>query len=659
MLKRSGVQIDVPLSLLLMFALNVMAYADEPPAWLRQAAAMSVPAYGKDVNAVVLHNEQRRNVEDDGRITTTTWYAVKILAREGRGEAVAREVYNTDSEKVKEIRAWLLRPSGEFVSYGKKEALDAALAENDVYNEARLRVISAKDDADAGCIFGYEIISEQRSVFSQFLWSFQDNNPALLSRVTVTMPPGWRAESVMFNRDKLEPAVNGSSYTWELRNLPFIEDELASPKLSKLVPVLAINIFPPAGKTTMLKPFASWKDVSRYNSELSDPQAAFNETIAAKVRELTANAKTEYERIQAIGRYAQNVNYISIQTGVGRGGGYRPHAAADVFSKNYGDCKDKANLMRAMLKSLGIESYPVAIFSGDPNFVRQEWPSPHQFNHCIIAVKVSDATDAPTIIKQAQLGRLLIFDPTDDDTPVGDLPDHEQGSYALIVAGEAGDLVKMPITPPEANRLERTIEAELSAEGSLTASVRERSFGQSAVDERRMFKRIARPQYNKFIERWITQTAPSASVLKAEPVDSSHEGRFALDVEFKSATYAQSMRGKLLVFKPAIVSRRSSVFLTAPTRKHPVMLDATAYSETVKIKLPAGFEVDEMPDAAELNQPFGNYAVRYEVKDGYLIFQRTMILKSATIPVEQYTAVRSFFERIRVAEQSPVVLAKK
>jgi hypothetical protein len=253
----------------------------------------------------------------------------------------------------------------------------------------------------------------------------------------------------------------------------------------------------------------------------------------------------------------------------------------------------------------------------------------------------------------------LIFDPTDDDTPVGDLPDHEQGSYALLVAGEAGELMKMPVTPPEANRMERAVEAELGVEGSLAAVLRERSSGQAAVEERRIFKRFARPQYVKTIEHWIAQTVPSANLSKVEPNDEAHAGKFALDVEFKSPNYAQLMRGKLMVFKPAIVSRRSSVFLTEAKRKHPVVLEPEAYEETVKIKLPAGFDVDELPDAAELNQPFGNYAAKSEVKDGYLIFRRSLVLRSATIPVEQYSSVRSFFERIRAVEQTPVVLVKK
>ena len=40
--------------------------------------------------------------------------------------------------------------------------------------------------------------------------------------------------------------------------------------------------------------------------------------------------------------------------------------ATEVFAKSYGDCKDKANLMRAMLKIVGITAFPVSIYSGDP-----------------------------------------------------------------------------------------------------------------------------------------------------------------------------------------------------------------------------------------------------------------------------------------------------
>src|SRR6185295_326089 len=250
--------------------------------------------------------------------------------------------------------------------------------------------------------------------------------------------------------------------------------EPLSPPRGALTPWLAINLTPSADKLATRRGFANWPDVSKWLTEISDSQATLDDALAGKAKQITANSKTELQKISAVGRYVQSVNYVSIQIGTGRGGGYRPHSATDVFAKSYGDCKDKANLMRAMLKAVGLKAYLVSIYSGDPTFVREEWPSPQQFNHCIIAVKVSDETQSPTIVTHPTLGRLLIFDPTDDNTPVGDLPGHEQGSFALIVAGEAGALLKMPVTPPEANRLERDAYVTLGSDGTITASLQER-----------------------------------------------------------------------------------------------------------------------------------------------------------------------------------------
>jgi hypothetical protein len=644
---------------LALVALSAVVFAaDDAPAWLRQAAASSAPAYDKYVPGVVLLKEQQVTIGDDGRVTTTERGAIKILTREGRDYADAAVSYITETGKVRDMRAWLIRPSGEVKKYGKEQTLDLAI-DNDVYNEVRTRVISAGSDADAGAIFGYEWTSEDRSVFIQFDWEFQRRLPVVVSRCTFVLPSGWRAESVTFNHARVEPAVSGSTYSWELRHLPPIEPEPFSPEITNLAPRLAINIFPSGGKGGMGKTFDSWAEVSRWLSSLSDTQAELNDALAGKARELTAHAKTELEKLQAIGRYAQSVHYIAIQTGIGRGGGYRPHSAIDVFTKSYGDCKDKANLMRAMLKALRIPAYLVSIYSGDPTYVREEWPSPQQFNHCIVAVKVNDETEAATIVKHPSLGRLLIFDPTDEYTPVGDLPDHEQGSLALVVAGDAGALLRMPVTSPEANRLERQIEATLGADGTITATVRERSAGHAATAERQRFRRLSRPEYVKMIESWITRGATGASVSKIEPADESAAGRFALDVEFTAARYGQLMQDRLMVFKPAIVSRRESLSLTEAGRKHPVVLKAQGYTETARVKLPAGFVVDEVPDAAKLDAPFGNYTTSYEVKDGQLIFTRSLTVRAATIPVEQYTQVRSFFERIRAAEQAPVVIIRK
>jgi transglutaminase-like putative cysteine protease len=633
---------------------------DETPVWVQQAAAIKVPTYDeKDVPAVVLVNERSTTVESDGRTREVFNYAIRILQREGREFAVGRAGYIPDSGKVKDFKAWLLRPGSETKRYGKDNILDVAADMNDVYNEYRVTSVVAISDADVGSVFAYSYVREERTVFSQDDWRFQTSLPVISSRYTLTLPTGWRAEAVTFNHPNIEPRVNGTTYSWELSHLPPVPLEPMSPSLSHLVPRLAVSYYAPASTQVAIKTFSNWTEVATWMAELEDPQVQVDDALARKTYELTALAKTEYDKIRAIATYVQNIQYISIQTGLGRGGGYRPHSSIEVFAKSYGDCKDKANLMRAMLKVIGIDAIPVSIYSGDPNYVRADWPSPQQFNHCIIAVKVSEQTLASTIIEHPKLGRLLIFDPTDGETPLGDLPFYLQGSLALVDSRASTELVRMPVTPPDMNQLVRTATLQLQADGAIGGLIQENANGQTAAKFRSEFRQLSKTDYNGMIERWLTAGATSARLDKIEPSDNHGDGKFTLNVEFSAKSYGQLMQDRLLVFKPAVVSRRESLSLTAPLRRHPVVLRANSYSETVKVQLPAGFAVDEVPDPVKLETSFGTYTTSYEVVGGDLVFKRQLSQKATTIPAAQYESVRKFFESIRAAENAPVVLARK
>jgi transglutaminase-like putative cysteine protease len=642
------------------FLLSTQVFAGESvPTWLRQAASVAVPSYEKDVPAVVLHDEQQVTLGTDGKLVTTQNYAVKLLNREGKSSAIARAFYLVSSGKVREIEGWLIRADGTTKNYDKKTILDIIADPDDVYNEGRIKVIDASEDTDVGFTFGYTVVSEDTPLFYQDVWSFQGRLPTITSRYTLNLPSGWKASSVTFNAAEVKPVVSGTSYTWEMRNLAPIPPEPLSPSVVNLAPRIAVNYSPENNSQAVNRAFADWADVSRWGTALHDPQVVVDDAVAAKARELTANAKTELEKIHAIGSYVQNLQYISIDIGVGHGNGYKPRSSTLVLSRGYGDCKDKANLMRAMLKTLKIEAYPIFIYSGDPSYVRAEWSSPSQFNHCIIAVKVSDETKSPTVITDAKLGRLLIFDATDSFTPVGDLPDYLQGSLALIAAGDHGSLAKMPVTPPDTDLLERNIEVSISDAGSIKGKISERANGQVSTSFRREMRELSASDYKKAIEGWLTRGATGAQLINVSSKDRHSEAGFDLDVEFAAPAYGQLMQNRLLVFKPVIVGRRNSVVLTEPKRKNPIELTSNAMKETVVFNLPQGFVVDEMPDPVSLETPFGKYSTKYEMKDGKLIFSRVYTTNRANIPVEKYGSVKDFYSKILAAEQSPVVLLKK
>ena len=627
------------------------------PAWLEQASKATVPTYQvKDVPGVVLLKEESVSVDASGILTITDRYAVKVLLRGGREYAMAHAAYLQSSSKVKDFHAWLIRPGGAVKPYGKDNILDTISDPDDIYDEYRIKTIDATTDADVGAVFGYESVSEERPLFTQDRWAFQGRLPVLTSRYSIALPAGWQANSVTFNHDELKPAVTANTYTWELDGLDPIPPEPDGLTVVNLAPRIAVNYYPSSANAHV---YETWHDVSRWYTELSDPSLTMDDTIAAKARELTTGATTDLERIKAIAAFVQGIRYISLDLDVAHGGGHRPRPANLVLQRGYGDCKDKANLMRAMLKAVRIESHLVLIYSGDPTYVKAEWASPGQFNHCIIAIDVGPETKEPTILNSEKLGRIMIFDPTDPYTQVGDLPDHEQGSYALVTAGVDGDLMRMPVVPAENNRLERKAEVTLNPDGSISGKISQKAYGQEAAYQRGAEHELSAGDYKGWLEKWLAARVKGSTMTQSTPADKKASGEFDLDLEFNASNYAQLMQGHLMMFKPAMVGRLDQFRPIEGKRMTPLLLDASNYYETIKVKLPDGFAVDEMPDPDTIETPFGKYSSKYEVSGNTLTFTRRLELNRSIIPASQYNDVGRFFAVVRNAEIAPVVLVKK
>lgn len=641
-----------------MAAAQAMA-SEEAPQWLKNAAARPVPSYENNVPAVVLHDEQQATFGTDGKLVTVENHAIKLLTREGRKHAVASAFYLVSAGRIRDMQAWLIRADGSVKYYDKRNIVDIIADADDVYNEGRVKLIDASDEIIVGQVFGYTVASEDVPLFYQDSFRFQGHLPTLVSRYALSLPAGWTAKGMTFNAANVAHNVTGSTYTWEMRDLAPIAHEPMSPGMANLSPRVAVNYSPENAAQGVNRAFADWTDVSRWATASYEKQVVVDDSIAIKARELTANAATEIDKIRAIGTFVQNLQYISIDIGVAHGNGYIPRPSNLVLGRGYGDCKDKANLMRALLRSLKIDAYPVTVYSGDPTYVRAEWASPRQFNHAIIAVKISDTTQSQSVATHPQLGRLLIFDATDPYTPVGDLPDYLQGSNGLVIAGDNGGLFKMPVAPPEADLLDRKINASINEEGNISGKISERAIGQTSTTFRREHRTLSSSDYKKAIEGWLTRGATGAQLVSFVPKDKQSENGFDLDVEFSAPRYGQVMQNRLLVFKPVLVGRRNSIMLTDAKRTTPIEIDANSMRETVTFSLPAGFVIDEMPTPVDLKTPYGTYSTSYESKDGKLFFSRSMTTTRSLVPADKYSGVRAFFSAIRDAEQAPVVLIRK
>ena len=631
--------------------------AEDVPDWVRQAAASAIPTYSPKVTSVVLLRDESVTVDSDGRWMMRERGAVKIL--QPSDETVeAFRTYNTKNGRIRDFQGWLIPPSGKPIPYAKNRVLDVALSRDYVYDEARAKVLQC-GTAAPGSVFAWEVTEEEKTVFTQDAYAFQGRSPVLVSRFTLTMPAGWEAKGTVFNHAPVEPQVSGSTYTWELRDLAWIEREDHSPTLAALAPRLAVSYFPPEGNPGGLRGLKDWASVSAWLSPLVDPQAEVTEAIRDKAMQLTANAPGELDKINAIAAFVQQTNYVEVSLNITRGGGYTPHPSEETLSRNYGDCKDKATLMRALLKAVGIDSYLVTITADDRTYVRPEWASPMQFNHAIVAVRVSNAVTLPSVLEKTALGRLLIFDPTNPMTPVGDLPQDEQGSHALVIAGANGALLAMPLLPPSARRIDSTAQASLDTAGRLDARIQRQYFGQSAVSLRAVQRLEGNEELKKSFERGLSRRMRGTTLksvdMKAHPQDNG----VSVNLDLVTDRFGQIMQDRLLVVRPGLLASGGDYFFASQQRTSPVELETDLRHDSIRIKLPAGFKLDELPDAAKIESPYGTLQASWAVKDGEIVMDESLEIKQTLAPAAEYPQIRDFFERVNGAQFAPVVLVKQ
>jgi transglutaminase-like putative cysteine protease len=642
---------------LLSWTLAAASSAADVPAWLREAAAQPHPAYPPQTKAVVLLHEEKVLVEASGKQTTTTRMAIKVLTLEGKAEAGAGKAFDSKDSKVREMKAWLIQPTGKTREFGKKDIIEQSLNSDELYSALRYAGAAATSEIDPGGVFGFESVLEEKRVFSQYTFSFQDLRPHLFSRFQVTVPPGWKAEAKGYAGAPAQPRVSGETFTWEARDLPLIEREPGAPALSSLAPTIRVSLVPPAGETSSaLATFAAWPDLSQWLSRLGEAAAEVTPAVEAQAKALLSGKTTAWERVRAVAEFAQGIRYVAISTNLSKGGGYVPHSADQVLAKRYGDCKDKANLMKALLRVAGIESWLVTIYSGDPYFTQPDWPSPHQFNHAILAIAMPDAPASPATLVHPQLGRLLLFDPTDEAVPLGYLPVHEQGAYALVLAGARGDLLKMPQSAPEQNHTERRWDITLDADGSITGTLEEISTGQDAFDAGELDRQLAQGKNQQITQYRMNRAMPGVELRDVVRNYDPATRRHRLTLGFRAPGYARVMKGKLWMVKGVPMTYDAMPNVNRPERVQSLVVPPTSFSESIAWHLPERLTVDELPDSVSGKNDWGSFQTEWKQSARQIQVQRSLVLRPGLVSPASYQPTRKFLMSFNGAEVAPFVL---
>lgn len=625
------------------------------PGWVRELAAPA-PATADEV-AAVLMVEHRVAVLPQGAIIESERGAIVIRRASGRELAGCLVPYERGTAAVGQLHAWLLLPRGGSREFDRSDATDVSLLGAGVLLSDQRALHLAATEVPDGAIFAYEWSVRGAPLVAQWVWTFVRPIPVVRSRFEIELPEGSEVVAAGAPR-AVDTTHQGNRWSWEMRGLaawreiPLCPDE---PGVQHTLRLSARCKLPSAPGGTE---FASWQEVGQWSQRLSDPQAQLDESLRARARELTAGQTDALAQARAIGVFVQRTNYVALNLGLGLGFGYRPRPATEVLQTGYGDCKDKANLMKALLRAVGQDAWLVAVYSGDRHHVQQEWPTVRQFNHCIVALRGPLATALPAADARSPLGPIVYFDPTDPCTSFGDLPSSLQGSYGMVQSGQLTNLVRLPLADTAASRTLRRIRGVLSADGALSAEWTETESGAQAATTR-CRRRAGEAGLRTRDGSVLASALHKVEVLQWSVDDRPDSSRCERRVRFAAPGFARHSGSALMSFSAGVIPSAAVPELVDTARTEPIDLDPVSFDGSVVLQLPEGWTADELPSDRRIVKDFGSLDASWKLEADRVSYRFRLRTDPVRVAAGRYEEVRDFLAAVHATERAPVVLVRR
>lgn len=578
-------------------------------------------------------------------------------APRGRDAGIVYVPFDTDS-KLLNLHVWSIAPDGHEFALKDNEIFELGYpGQGNFYADIKLKVARAPG-RDPGGIVAYEYEQRVRPYLTETTWHFQDTLPHLSQSFTLELPPGYSYGTVWAHHPAMKPAdLERGRWRWEMNQTAGIDLDRVpmTPSEAALSGRMTIHYAAPGNP---LATDGSWKSIGEWYGRLSQDRLVASPEAAAKAKQLASSSTDFYDRTEPIAEFVQKqIRYFVIERGIG---GQQPHFAADIFRNRYGDCKDKATLLSAMLSSVGIHSALMMVDSRR-GVVDPDAPSTVG-NHMIAAIEIPKGYTSPklrSVVTTHSGRRYLIFDPTWEKTAFGQLEHNLQGGYGVLMEGPDTEIIHLPILAPELNTIRRTASFHLQPDGSLQGTVTEKRFGDLSEHRRDLYISGNSKEQTEFLDHSLAQDFPVFSVanLKTENADALNKD-LTTTYTLSADRFARSV-GPLLMLRPRILGSED-LHPDRQPRRLPMDLNETLQArDNFDIELPPGYTVDEIPDPVKLDVGFASYESSSKLRDNVLHYTRTYTVRQLSLPPERYTDVQKLAGVIAADEQSTAILKKQ
>lgn len=440
-------------------------------------AAAAAPADTGTDSALVLDSfRQHFMVNRDGSFTYTHDTVMTIVEQRAIQAGSQRSVsYNTTLEEIVALEAHTQKRDGRIVKVSSDQVRDqqeSASADAPMFLDTRLKVVVFPDVEVGDKLVLHYVRKRHTPLFpghfedlsaSEFVGNKQFD---LIYDMPESMP--LYADAVGFMPVPIDSPPGRKRYQWHYVDGP--NQRIEADSVSYL----------DYGKRLAVSTFAGYPEFAgAYHARAKD-MARANRAISALAGKLTSGLHDPRAKALALADWVrQNIRYVAVYVGPG---GVVPHPASTVLENRYGDCKDHAVLLEALLSATGIDSTPALINRGDA-YRLPTAPTLGIFDHVITYVPALN----------------LYLDSTAAEVAPGYLPVEELGKPVLLT--RTGRLAKTPATQRRRNHT--AARYVVAADGKSQLTVTKTAGGAVAEQYRHSVRDTPPAERDLLVERML------------------------------------------------------------------------------------------------------------------------------------------------------------
>ncbi len=581
-------------------------------------------------DAVVLAEVTHVRVQASGLSSRFQQAVVKVNTQRGVEAWRALPItWSPDRQEVRVLKARLTKPDGSVVdSFGEDER-NINEPWTGMYYDARARVLSFPALAPGDVLeVQWRLDDTSTENLLSDYWGDVDSVQGVFTkrhyRYVVDMP---KARPLSWNRETLPKGLrverveqgDRALYRFEADDVPRLVPEPNMPGWAEVAPPLHLSTY------------QNWEQVGRYYWGLVREQLVPNDELKRAVDAALkgVDRKDPSKVVAALyGYVVTNTRYVALEFGIH---GYKPYRVDRVLARKFGDCKDKASLIHAMLKVAGVDSRLVLLRMRHLGSLSPEVASLAAFNHAIVYVPTLD----------------LFLDGTAEFHGSRELPSADRGANVLVVEPEGPSrFFTTPEGQPEDNTTSLSLDVTLKPDGSAGARGTVSARGQAAPDMRRTYQTPA-TRVSAFEQQWAQSypglAASEVTVSDVTDLEAPMSVRFAATMP----RYAEVGPG-LLRFFPFGAGRAFTQALAPLTeRATDVHFPGVWVNELeVRYALPAGWTVPELPPEVLEESPFGSLRVVAEKREGLVVLRGRLVMSRARIAAKEYAAYRAWLMKV-------------